>query len=159
MQSIRSPLRKTRTEPPHLGGTQNAPPREVRKRFQLWPSPGRRCPCFGVLCFLCAFIASIFGAESALADTPPTAIETRLLAAPATVLGVANPYLVAAAMKAPEVRRFTLSQDILDLSSHVEKLARYGVDLNQRKVLHTEKLQLRVKPRDLGGVLQLCYRR
>jgi hypothetical protein len=132
---------------------------QMRKRFQAWPSPGRRCRCFGVVCFLCAFVASTFGAESALADTPPTAIETTLLAAPATVLGVTNPYLVAAAMKTPEVRRFTLSQDILDLSAHVEKLARYGVDLNQRKMLHTEKLQLRVKQRDLGGVLQLCYRR
>ncbi len=111
------------------------------------------------MCLLCAFIASIFGAESALADTPPTAIETTLLTASATVLGVANPYLVAAAMKTPEGRRFALSQDILDLSAHVEKLARYGVDLNQRKMLHTEKLQLRVKPRDVGGVLQLCYRR
>jgi hypothetical protein len=131
----------------------------VRKRFQVWPSPGRRCPCFGVLCFLCAIIASICGAESVLADTPPTAIETTLLTASATVLGVANPYLVAAAMKTPEGRRFALSQDILDLSAHVEKLARYGVDLNQRKMLHTEKLQLRVKQRDLGGVLQLCYRR
>ena len=81
------------------------------------------------------------------------------MAAPATVLGVTNPYLVAAAIKAPAVRRFTLSQDILDLATHVDKLARYGVDLNQRKRLHAEKLQLRVKPRDVGGVLQICYRR
>ena len=101
----------------------------------------------------------MFGAKSALADTPPTAIKTAQLAAPATVLGVTNPYLVAAAMKAPVVQRFTLSQDILDLSAHVDKLARYGVDLNQRKRLHTEKLQLRVKQRDVGGVLQICYRR
>ena len=82
------------------------------------------------------------------------------MAAPATVLGVTNPYLVAAAIKAPAVRRFTLSQDILDLAAHVDKLARYGVDLNQRKKrLHAEKLRLRVKPRDVGGVLQICYRR
>ena len=101
----------------------------------------------------------MFGAESALADTPPTAIKTTQLAAPATVLSVTNPYVVAAAIKAPKVRRFTLSQDILDLAAHVDKLARYGVDLNQRKRLHAEKLQLRVKPRDVGGVLQICYRR
>jgi predicted LPLAT superfamily acyltransferase len=101
----------------------------------------------------------MFGAESTLADTPPTAIKTTQLAAPATVLGITNPYVVAAAIKAPAVRRFTLSQDILDLAAHVDKLARYGVDLNQRKRLHAEKLQLRVKPRDFGGVLQICYRR
>ena len=132
---------------------------EVRGSFQLWPNAGRGRPCFGVLCFLCAFIASTFGAESALADTPPTAIKTTHLAAPATVLGVTNPYLVAAAMKTPEVRGFTWSQDILDLAAQVEKLARYGVDVNQRKMLHTERLQLRVKPRGVGGVLQICYRR
>ena len=120
---------------------------------------GRRRPRFGVLCFLCAFIASGFGAESALADAPPAAIKTTQLPAPATVLGLTNPYLVAAAMKTPEVRRFTVSQDIRDLAAHVEKLARYGVDLNQRKKLHTEKVQLRVKPRGVGGVLQICYRR
>ena len=101
----------------------------------------------------------MFGAESALADPPPTAIKTTQLAAPATVLGVTNPYVVAAAIKAPAVQRFTLSQDILDLAAHVDNLARYGVDLNQRKRLHAEKLQLRVKPRDVGGVLQICYRR
>ena len=127
--------------------------------FQVWLRVEHRCPWFGVLCFLCAFIASMFGAESALADTPPTAIKTTQLAAPATVLGVTNPYVVAAFIKAPKVRRFSLSQDILDLAAHVDKLARSGVDLNQRKRLHTEKLQLRVKPRDVGGVLQICYRR
>ena len=132
---------------------------EVRRIFQLWPNAGRGRPCFGVLCFLCAFIASTFGAESALADPPPTAIKTTQLAAPATVLGVTNPYLVAAAMKTPEVRGFTWSQDILDLAAQVEKLARYGVEVNQRKMLHTERLQLRVKPRGFGGVLQICYRR
>ena len=131
----------------------------MSESFQVLSSVGRRCPCFGVWCFLCALIASMFGAESALADTPPTAIKTTQLAAPATVFGVTNPYVAAAAMKAPEVRRFSLSQDILDLASRVDKLARYGVDLNQGKRLHTEKLQLRVKPRDVGGVLQICYRR
>ena len=112
-----------------------------------------------MLCFLCAFISSLFGAKSASADAPLPAIKTTPFAAPATVLGVTNPYLIAAAIKTPEVRGFTLSQDIRDLAAQVEKLARYGVDLNQRKLAHTEKLQLRVKPRGVGGVLQICYRR
>jgi hypothetical protein len=38
------------------------------------------------------------------------------------VLGVTNPYLIAAAMKTPEVQGFTLSQDIRDLAKQVEKL-------------------------------------
>ena len=82
------------------------------------------------------------------------------LAAPASVLGMTNPYLVAAAMKTPEVLGFTLSQDIRDLAAQVERLARYGVDLNQRKMSHTEKLQLRVdtRVRGVGGVVQLRYR-
>jgi predicted LPLAT superfamily acyltransferase len=106
-------------------------------------------------------IACLLGTKGAWADTPPTAIETMPLAAPATVLGVTNPYLIAAAMKTPEVQRFTLSQDIRDLAKQVEKLARYGVDLNQRKSLHTEKLQLRVdtRTRGVGGVLKICYQR
>ena len=131
----------------------------MRKSVQWGVSARRTCPCFGVLCFLCAFITALVGAESASADTPPTAIKTTPLAVPATVLGMTNPYLVAAAMKTPEVRGFTLSQDIRDLAAQVEKLARYGVDLNQRKMGHTEKLQLRVKQRGVGGVLQICYRR
>jgi hypothetical protein len=59
------------------------------------------------------------------------------------------------------VRRFTPSQDIRDLAEEVEKLARYGVDLNQRKRLHTEKLQLRVdaRTRGVGGVFKICYQR
>ena len=132
-----------------------------RKSVQLGESVRRRCPCFGVLCFLCAFVSSLFGAKSASADTPPTAIKTTQLAVPATVLGVTNPYLIAAAMKVPEVRSFTLSQDIRDLAARVEKLARYGVDLNQRKVPRGEKLQLRVdtRTRGVGGILQLRYRR
>lgn len=131
------------------------------KSVQLGEGVGRRCPCFGVLCFLCAFVSSLFGAKSASADTPPTAIKTTSLAVPATVLGVTNPYLVAAAMKTPEVRGFTLSQDIRDLAAQVERLARYGVDLNQRKMPHAEKLQLRVDTRThgVGGILQLRYRR
>jgi hypothetical protein len=106
-------------------------------------------------------ISSLFGAKSASADAPPTAIKTTPLAVPATVLGVTNPYLIAAAMQAPEARGFTLSQDIRDLAGRVEKLARYGVDLNQHKMPRTEKLQLRVdtRIRGVGGILQLRYRR
>ena len=132
-----------------------------RKSVQLGESVRRRCPCFGVLCFLCAFVSSLFGAKSASADTPPTAIKTTSLAVPATVLGVTNPYLIAAAIKTPEVQGFTLSQDIRDLAAQVEKLARYGVDLNQRKTPRAEKLQLRVDTRThgVGGILQLRYRR
>jgi hypothetical protein len=106
-------------------------------------------------------IACLLGTKSASADTPPTAIKTMPLRAPATVLGVTNPYLIAAAMKTPEVQRFTVSQGVRDLAKEVEKLARYGIDLNQRKRLHTEKLQLRVdtRIRAVGGVLQICYQR
>ena len=106
-------------------------------------------------------IACLLGTKSASADTPPAAIKTMTLAAPATVLGITNPYLSAAAMKTPEVKGFTLSQDIRDLAKQVEKLARYGVDLNQRKRLRTEKLQLRVdtRTRGVGGVLKICYQR
>ncbi len=81
------------------------------------------------------------------------------IAAPAVVLGMTNPYLVAAAATKPEVIGFTLSRDILGLAAHMERLARFGVDLNQRKLPHSEKLQLRVKPSGVGGVLQICYRR
>lgn len=119
----------------------------------------RRCPFFGVLCFLCALMSSLFGAKSASADAPLTAIKTMPIAAPAAVLGITNPYLIAAAATKPEVRRFTLSRDILDLAARVERLALYGVDLNQRKLPHSEKLQLRVEQRGAGGVLQICYRR
>ena len=133
----------------------------MKKSVQVGLSARRRCPGFGVLCFLCAFMASLFGAHSVSADTPPTAIRTAPLAMPATVLGLTNPYLIAAAVKTPEVRGFTLSRDIRDLAARVEKLARYGVDLNQRKAMRTEKLQLRVntRTRGLGGILQICYRR
>ncbi|MBT8467359.1 MAG: hypothetical protein KJN97_01310 [Deltaproteobacteria bacterium] len=119
----------------------------------------RRCPCLGVLCFLCALVSSLFGAKSASADAPLPAIKTMPIAAPAAVLGLTNPYVIAAAASKPDVIRFTLSRDILDLAAHVERLALYGVDLNQRKLPHTERLQLRVEPRGVGGVLQICYRR
>jgi hypothetical protein len=116
-----------------------------------------------VLCFLCAFISLVFGAHSASADVPLPAIKTTPLAAPAAVLGMTNPYLVAAAMKTPKVeaRGFTLSRDIRDLAAQVEKLARYGIDLNQRRLPHTEKLQLRVdtRTRGFGGILKICYQR
>lgn len=106
-------------------------------------------------------MACLLGTKSASADTPPTAIETMPLAVPATVLGITNPYLIGAALKTPEVQGFTMSQDIRDLAKQVEKLARYGVDLNQRKRLHTETLQLRVDigTRGIGGVLKICYQR
>ena len=131
----------------------------MRKSVQLGRGGPRRCPCFGVLCFLCAFVSSLFGAKSASADAPLPAIKAMPIAAPAAVLGMTNPYLIAAAAKKPEVIGFTLSRDIRDLAAHVERLARFGVDLNQRKLPHTEKLQLRLKPSGVGGVLQICYRR
>jgi hypothetical protein len=71
-------------------------------------------------------IACLLGTKSASADTPPTGIRTMSPAAPAMVLGVTNPYLIAAAMKTPEVQGFTLSQDIRDLAKQVEKLARFS---------------------------------
>ena len=111
-------------------------------------------------CASCAHSsASVFGAKSASADGPLPAIKTTPLAAPAAVLGVTNPYLVAAAMKKPEARGFTFSKDLRKLYHRVETLAIYGVDLNQRKLPHTEKLNLRVQTRLGGGVLQLRYRR
>jgi len=131
----------------------------MRKSGQLSSDSRRRCRYFGVLCFLCAFISSAFGVNSALADTPLPAIKATPLAAPAAVLGVTNPYLVAAAIKKPEVRSFTFSKDLRKLYHRVETLAIYGVDLNQRKLRHTEKLNLRVQTRLGGGVLQLRYRR
>ena len=104
-------------------------------------------------------IACLLGTKSASADAPPTAIKTMPLAAPSTVLGVTNPYLITAAIEIPEAQGFILSQHIRDLAKQVEKLARYGVDLNQRKSLHTEMLQLRVdaRIRGVGGVLKICY--
>ena len=131
----------------------------MRKSVQLGRGGPRRCPCIGVFCFLCAFVSFFFGAAKASADAPLPAIKAMPIAAPAAVLGITNPYVVAAAATKPEVLGFTLSRDIRDLAAHVERLAQYGVDLNQRKLPHTEKLQLRLKPRGVGGVLQICYRR
>ena len=101
----------------------------MKKSVQLGANAHRTCPGFAVLCFLCAFITCLFGAKSASADTPPAAIRTTPLAVPATVLGMTNPYLVAAAIKTPEVRGFTLSQDIRDLAAQVEKLQNRVDDL------------------------------
>ena len=132
----------------------------ARKSVQLAPDARRTCPCFGVLCFLCAFIASLFGTKSASADTPLPAIKATPIAAPAAVLGMMNPYVVAAAAETkPKVIGFTFSKDLRDLAKRVEHLAVHGVELNQRKLEHTEKLNLRVQSRLGGGVLQLCYRR
>lgn len=131
----------------------------MKKSVRLGLSGPRRCPCFGVLCFLCALVSSLFGVKSASADAPLPAIKTMPIAAPAAVLGMTNPYLIAAAASKPDVIGFTLSRDIRDLAAHVERLARYGVDLNQRRLPGSEKLQLRVTPRGVGGVLQICYRR
>ena len=113
---------------------------------------------FGMCCFLCAFVASLFGTKTASADAPIAALKTTPLAAPAAVLGMSNPYLVAAAAK-PRVMRFTFSRDLVKLVHRVERLAVHGVELNQRKFSQPEKLNLRVQSRFGGGVLQLCYRR
>ena len=120
---------------------------------------------FAELCDL----AAVFVAQDASADAPLPAIKTTQLAVPAAVLGVTNPYLVAAALKKPDivaaglvrprVRGFTLSSHLQELYRRVEILAIYGVTLNQRKVAHEEKLNLRVQSRLGGGVLQLRYRR
>lgn len=114
---------------------------------------------------MCAFIASLFGAKSVSADAPVAAIKTNTLAAPAVTLGLSNPYVMAAALERPAIRPrggmlgFTLSRDLINLVHRVEKLAVHGVELNQRKLEHREKLNLRVQSRFGGGVLQLCYRR
>jgi len=97
--------------------------------------------------------------RTASADTPPAAIQSAPLAAPAAVLGLHNPYLIAAAAGTPQLRGFSFSQDLMDFARRVERLATFGVDLNQRKLPHAEKLNLRVQSRYGGGVLQLCYRR
>lgn len=128
------------------------------KRVKWGPDGSRRCPCVGVLCFLCALISALFS-RTASADTPPAAIQSAPLAAPAAVLGLHNPYLIAAAAGTPQLRGFSFSQDLMDFARRVERLATFGVDLNQRKLPHAEKLNLRVQSRYGGGVLQLCYRR
>jgi hypothetical protein len=113
----------------------------------------------GVFCFLCALIGSLFSAKSASADPPAAAIQSAPFAAPAAVLGIRNPYLIQAAAGTPEVQGFTFSQNLLDFVAQVDRLARFGVDLNQRKLVRDEKLSLRVKGKLGGGVLQLCYQR
>ena len=120
----------------------------------------RTCPMFGVVCFVCAFFASLFSPKSASADAPIAAIKTVPPAA-AAVLGVANPYVIAAAIgkPKPKVIGFTFSRDLVDFAHRLETLARDGVELNQRKTQAPEKLNLRVQSRLGGGVLQLCYRR
>lgn len=131
------------------------------KGVQVSSDHKRKCPCFGVFCFLCALIGSLFGSRSASADVPLAAVKTSpLVTAPVAVLGMTNPHVVAAAaaMK-PEVVRFTFSQDLIDFANRVEKLARDGVVLNQRKPAQPEKLNLLLQSRLGGGVLQLCYRR
>jgi hypothetical protein len=112
-----------------------------------------------VFCFLCALIASLLGAKEASAETPLAVLKTAPFSAPAAVLGVTNPRVIAAATQTPEVLRFRFSRDLVDFAHRVERLARDGVELNQRKLVHDEKLNLRVQSRFGGGVLQLCYRR
>jgi len=131
----------------------------MRKSVQLSSSTRRRCPYFGALCFLCALISGIFGTKSASADAPLPTINTAPFTAPSAVLGMTNPYLVAATLKKPQVRRFTLSKDLRRIYHRVETLAVYGLDLNQRKFQRTEKLILRVQASLGGGVIQLRYRR
>lgn len=130
-----------------------------RRSVQWGPEASRRCPCIGIFCFVCALIGGLFSAKSASADPAPQAIQSIPMAAPAAVLGMSNPYLIAAALQRPDVQGFTFSRDLLDFAAQVEKLANFGVVLNQRKLPRTEKLNLRVRGRYGGGVLQLCYRR
>lgn len=129
------------------------------RSVELAPDRSRRCPCVGVLCFLCALLGSLLSIRSAAADTPPTAIRSTPLAAPATVLGLSSPYLIAAAAGTPALEGFTFSRDLVDFAARVERLATIGLDLNQRKLPRVEKLNLRVRGTYGGGVLQLCYRR
>ena len=117
-----------------------------------------------MLCFLGAFLATLFGSKNASADAPPAAIQSTPLAAPIAVLGLSNPYLIAASVEAPTLEKptvlgFTFSRGPGDLVNRVEILARDGVELNQRGLPHAEKLNLRVESRFGGGVLQLRYRR
>lgn len=136
----------------------------VKERIEIEQGPRRTCPCFGIFCFLCAFIVTLFGSRTASADGPIAAIRTTSLAAPAATLGLTSPYVIAAAFSHPEVKRprgllgLTLSRDLVDFVNRVERLAVYGVELNQR-IIKADKLNLRVQSRLGGGVLQLCYRR
>ena len=135
----------------------------MRKSLQLGCGARRTCPLLGVFCFLGALVASLFGARSASADAPLAAIKATPFAAPAAVLGLSNPYLVAASTKAPSLDRpeivgFQFSRNLMRMVNRVEVLARDGVELNQRRV-SPEKLNLRVQSHSGGGVLQLRYRR
>lgn len=129
----------------------------MAKKRKRSDGPRERCSCFGISCFLCALLGGLFGARSASANPPVAVIKSTPLAVPAAVLGVTNPYLVAAAVETP--RGFLLFDDIGDLARQVEKLARHGVDLNQHRAPQFEKLELRLQPSGVGGVLQLRYRR
>jgi len=108
-------------------------------------------------CFSCLFLRAF--SSSAAADAPPAAIQSGPLAAPAAVLGLRDPNLIAAAAGALRLPGFTFSRDLMDFAKRVELLATFGVDLNQRKLPHTDKLNLRVRSQYGGGILQLCYRR
>jgi hypothetical protein len=135
----------------------------VRKSVQVGGEARRTCPLFGVFCFLGALMASLFGAKPVCADAPAAAIKTSPFAAPAAVLGLSNPYLIAAsvnspALERPEVLGFTLSRNVLRMVNRVEVLARDGVELNARRSV-AEKFNLRVQSRFGGGVLQLRYQR
>ena len=136
----------------------------ARKTVEIGVEARRTCPCFGVFCFVRAFMTSLFGAKSASADTPVAAIKINTLSAPAITLGFSSSYVISAALERPEVRPrggllgFTLSRDLVDLVNRVEKLAVHGVELNQRKLPHREKLNLRLQSRLGGGVVQLYYR-
>ena len=72
-------------------------------------------------------------------------------------MGVSNEYVLRSALPTPKVDQFWLSKDVRDLVRRVDKLARYGLDLNQRQP-QPEKLRPRVQSRFGGGVLQLTYR-
>jgi len=103
------------------------------------------------------------GAKSANADAPAAAIKSTPFAAPAAVLGLNNPYLIAAStgassLERPEVLGFTLSKTLVRMVHRVEVLARDGVELHTRRSV-ADKLNLRVQSRSGGGVLQLRYRR
>ena len=127
----------------------------VMKRSRLG-SKGT-CPCVGVLCFLAALFSALFATQEAAADNPPAAaIKGTPLVVPATVLGVSNPYLVRAAAPRPKTPIF-LSEDIRDLARRVDRLARYGLDLNRRNT-GPERLRLTLQSRFGGGVLKLSYR-
>jgi hypothetical protein len=86
-------------------------------------------------------------------------VQSAPLGAPAAVLGFRNPYVIAAAAGTLQPQGVTFSRDLMGFAERVERLATFGVELNQRKLPHTDKLNLRVRGRYGGGVLQLCYRR